>query len=261
MFDSRLSHWVAIAAMAASPGWALAQAVPDGSSVTTETRSAEGFESQRAAGALRDAQLLRDPSATPRRIPRGSKLAPESNLKSAAVADAWIYDATAELFHDFDGDGYFHYLRVRFDADNVYANRYVYARLYLSDDGEWWQEYHVTRDFMIDGTSPYDDYEVETELAAGFPPGLYDVMIELYDADYGDFLADFGPAESSALALLPIEDSEWDRPPPPPVVVVTHEHGGGGALDWPLLVLLGGLGVLVRMRGRGPAAPAELGRS
>jgi hypothetical protein len=88
-----------------------------------------------------------------------------------------------------------------------------------------------------------DDYEVETELVSGYITALYDVLIELYDADTNEFLAEYGPAQSSAFSLLPLEDAFRDgvppdpEPEPEPVVVV--EDGGGGAADLLTLPLLG----------------------
>ncbi len=150
-----------------------------------------------------------------------------NELAAVSSGGAWFYDASTELFNDYDGDGYYHYLRVRFDVDSYFDEHWVYARLFISDDGQLWDEYHVTGDFVVNGTSPLDDFEVETELVSGFPPGQYDILIELYDADFGDFLAEFGPADSSAFSLLPLEDIYYDEPAV--VVTVNEGYGGGGS--------------------------------
>ena len=42
-------------------------------------------------------------------------------------------------------------------------------------------------------SDPDDDYEVETELVAGYSTGRYDVLIELYDAATGVLVDEFGP--------------------------------------------------------------------
>jgi hypothetical protein len=215
------------------------------------TRSADGFERDRAEAELRDSAQLVDSITVP------GRLSPEatSELATVSSSEAWIYDATVSLFNDFDGDGYHHYIRVRFDADSLFDSHYVYARLYLSEDGEYWEEYHVTGDILIEGSSPFDDFEVETELVSGFPPGLYDVLIELYDADFGDYLDEFGPAQSSALSLLPLEDRSFDHAPP--VIVVTEEHGGGGSADWLLVaaLLAGVIGMRAAREPRARTAP------
>jgi hypothetical protein len=247
MSHSILRRWFAITLLAGASSLAAAessleQAAPGANRVT---RSAGGFATERASSALREAVLAEDGIEPQRRIPRRSKSGADSTLRSLEGANAWIYDARVDLFHDLDLDGYYHYLRVRFDADSYFDTHYVYARLYLSDDGEYWQEYHVTQEFLINGSSPSDDYEVETELTAGYQAGLYDVLIELYDADYGDFLAEYGPADSSAFSLLPLEDLDRDLPPPP-VVTVVHDHGGGGAVSVMTLAVLGASWLLRR---------------
>jgi hypothetical protein len=47
-----------------------------------------------------------------------------------------IYDADVQLTADFDGDGYHHALNVVFDVDVSYDAATVYAKLYLSREGE-----------------------------------------------------------------------------------------------------------------------------
>lgn len=197
-------------------------------------RSAAGRPADRGAARTRDhSQLVESEALTVRRAAAAKG---DSRTAAAALEEAWIYDADVELFDDYDGDGYYTYIRVSFDADSIYANHYVYARLFLTLDGVNWDEYHVTEDILIEGSSPFDDYEVETELVTGFPSGYYDALIELYDADFGHYLGEFGPAESSAFSLLPLEDI--DRDVVEPVVVISNE-GGGGAVDPYSLLTLG----------------------
>ena len=206
---------------------------------TRTTRSADGFEVMRGEAPFRDRSTFVETTTTQRERAGASEKS-DSRVAAVALEEAWIYDASVELFDDFDGDGYFQFIRVKFDADSIYADHYVYARLFITIDGVTWDEYHVTDDFLIDGTSPFDDYEVETELVAGFETGLYDVLIELYDADLGHFLAEFGPADSSAFSLLPLEDADHDFVNT--VVVISEEHGGGGSTSpWVLI----GLGLLI----------------
>lgn len=213
-------------AIGAGTAQATESASIDPSAAPHVTKSAEGFERERDAGSFRDADELIESVTVARSRSRGNGKDGEASLAAVGAGDVWFYDAYTELFDDFDGDGYYHYLRVRFDADTLYAEQWVYARLFLSADGVNWEEYHVTDDFLIEGSSPFDDYEVETELVSGFPPGQYDVLIELYDGDFGDYLTEFGPADSSAFSLLPLEDTGYDGGEP--VITVTGEHGGGG---------------------------------
>ena len=74
------------------------------------------------------------------------------------------------------------------------------------------------------------------------------MLIELYDADTGELVDEFGPNESPLFSVLPLEDSGRDGlvVAPPPVVVV--DDSGGGAVSW--LALAGLLGALALRRRR-----------
>jgi len=172
---------------------------------------------------------------------RGGFSKPGSPMQSMS-GDFWIYEADVILFNDDDHDGYFHGIDLLFDADTIYSHAEVYAVLYLSFEGGPWNEYGVTEDFDIYGADGGDEYVMVTELMSGYPTGSYDLLIELFDAWDGSFLASLGPEDTSELGYLPLED--YDRDAPAPQVVVNHGHGGGGSIDgWFialfLVVLLG----------------------
>lgn len=221
------------------------------------TRSAAGPVGDHAPDELRDPGsfelVRRDPAAIAVKPRTAASTKGFGNLK-ATYGDSWIYDASTDLFSDHDDDGYFHYLRVRFDADTIYPESYVYAEIYLSADGIAWEHLYSTQDFPIWGSDPEDDYEVETDLVAGYSTAQYDVLIELYDADTGELLDEFGPNESPEFSLLPLEDSGRDGhvvevPAPPPVADSgVFLSGGGGAVSW--LTLPGLLGLLLWRRRR-----------
>jgi hypothetical protein len=154
----------------------------------------------------------------------------------AASNDFWFYTADVVLFNDHDYDGYFHGIDLLFDADTYYDVAEVYAVVYLSLAGGPWNEYAVTEDFTLYGSSSEDEYIIVTELVSGYPSGSYDLLIELFDAYSGQFLADYGPVETAELAFLPLEDAQRDAPVEPEVVIV-HEHGGGASDLWFLLAL------------------------
>ena len=171
----------------------------------------------------------------------------ESGAQEASLAanDFWIYEADVVLFYDDDGDGHFHGIDLLFDADTIYNVADVYAVVYLSYEGGPWNEYAVTEDFTIYGASATDEFVLVTELASGYPTGNYDLLIELFDAFDGTFLASYGPEDTSELAYLPLEDFNrdepgFDRP-------VTVSRGGGGASGMWLLLPLA---VILRRRKR-----------
>ena len=166
-----------------------------------------------------------------------SGAAPQS---ATTNVDFWFFDATVELFADVDRDGYFSGLDVAIDVDTVYTVADVYSVIYLSYDLGPWNEYAVTEDFTIYGASGDDEYFVETDLVSGYPTGDYDILIELFDAYDGTFVAEIGPEDTSELAFLPLEDIGRDTPVSTTTVVV---HEGGGSLGWfGLLTLFGAAG-------------------
>lgn len=155
-------------------------------------------------------------------------------LAESASFDFWFYEADVILFADDDRDGYFYGIDLLFDADTIWGAADVYAAVYLSLDGGPWNEYAVTEDFTIYGASGDDEYVLVTELMTGYPTGSYDLLIELFDAWDGSYLASFGPEDTSELAFLPLEDFNRDEP----VVIVVEEGGGGAAGLWLLLPLM-----------------------
>ncbi len=167
----------------------------------------------------------------------------------ATAGDFWIYDADVLLFGDDDRDGYFFGIDLLFDADTIYSSARVYAVLYLSLDGGPWNEYTATEDFRINGASGDDEYVVVTELQSGYPTGSYDILIELFDANTGEFLADFGPENSSRLSFLALEDFNRDAPVFDRPVTVSSGRGGGGAAGLLLLGVLGTAAVRRLRRG------------
>ena len=155
--------------------------------------------------------------------------------QDSAYGDYWIYSVDVDLFSDRDGDGYYYGIDLLFDADTIYASADVYAVAFLSYEGGPWNEYAVSNDFTLFGATATDDYVMVSELLTGYPAGRYDLLLELYEADTGLYVASVGPAESFELADLPLEDADRDQPQ---VVVTT---GGGGATGAFLLTLLAGI--------------------
>ncbi len=150
-----------------------------------------------------------------------------------------VFDAHTVLSWDDDDDGFYHRLKVSFDADVDGGEAWVYARLYLSLEGGPWNHYFTTEVFPITGDASDDAYDVVTRLLDGYPTGYYDVLIELYDADYDLLVVNFGPYEDRDLAVLPLEDSYRDS---------YYESDGGGGAFGPGLLVLALLGLV---RGKG----------
>ena len=169
-----------------------------------------------------------------------------SGVAQKGGSDFWFYDADVILFNDDDMDGYYYGIDLLFDVDTIWSSAEVYAVMYLSYEGGPWNEYAVTEDFSIFDASADDEYVIVSELMSGYPTGNYDLLIELFDAWDGTYLAGFGPADTSELSYLPLEDFDRDAPAAPvQEVIIVEQSGGGGSADGWLLaclffVLIGG---------------------
>jgi len=155
-----------------------------------------------------------------------------------------IYDATTILHNDSDHDGFYQSFSVIFDAD-VYGEidiGNVYARLYLSKDGGPWIHYYTTDDFTIYNQSDQDAYEVITTFRDSYPPGYYDVLIDLYEVGYNGIVATYSADNNATLYALPLESSNNDA-----VYVsgITIRHGGSFSL---LSLLILSIGLLMRLQ-------------
>ncbi len=123
-----------------------------------------------------------------------------------------VYSADVRLVADLDLDGYHHALNVSFDVDVSYDDATVYAKLYLSRDGGPWSQYFTTDLFVIHGDDAADAYEVQTELLDGYPPGYYDVLIEIYSLDHAFMVASMVLDYHTLGRDIALEDYGWDEP-------------------------------------------------
>ena len=133
-----------------------------------------------------------------------------STAESSKTHEFSLYAASVSLNIDQDGDGYYSDFSVRFDADTDFSYAYVFADLYLSRDGGPWELYYTTDVFEINGYSGSDVYKVRTLLTDGFPPGSYDVLIDLCDDYDGALVATLTPDDEYRLGYLPLEDLSYE---------------------------------------------------
>ena len=143
-----------------------------------------------------------------------------------------IYSADLRLVADLDLDGYHHALDVSFDVDVNHDGATVYAKLYLSRDGGPWSQYFTTDLFVIHGDDTADTYEVRTELLDGYPPGHYDVLIEIYSLDHAYLVTSLVLDHHYLGYDVALEDYGWDEPYEEVYTEVGVSVGGGdfGAL-------------------------------
>ncbi len=154
------------------------------------------------------------------------------------MPDFTIFQAISYLQDDEDFDGYYKTFSVSFDAD-LYSYGYyqfaeVYALLYVSHNGGDWLLYHTTDNFVIEGQTDSDEYEVVTTLVSGYSPGEYDVLIDLYQVDYNGIVASYSADDSNALYGLPLESENFDVP----YNEVIEIGAGGSDVVFALLLLV-----------------------
>ena len=222
--------------------------------------AADDQKSSRSAGKLQGDQSIdlaqeleqREPLIYPNSGVAENYASRPANAANAGVANRHdqlfeIYQSDLYLVTDLDGDGYYHAIDVVFDADVSYGSATVYAKLYLSREGEPWSQYFTTDLFVINEDDTADAYEVRSELLEGYLPGYYSVLIELYSLDHAYMVASDVLDYQSLGRDVTIEDRARDEPYVEPYVdggttyyeeEIYYESSGGGSMAALLLVFL-----------------------
>lgn len=145
--------------------------------------------------------------------------------------DYAIYGATTLLQDDYDSDGFYQTFSVSFDADLVSYTQTqlgeVYALLYISNNGGPWTHYYTTDDFIIEGETDLDEYEVITTFLSGYSTDHYDILIDLYQVGYRDIVASYSSDDSNALYALSLESADYDEQYEAPYIEVVEISQGG----------------------------------
>lgn len=155
-----------------------------------------------------------------------------SDIVVSSINEFWIYESWVSLEQDIDYDGYHSTFSIEFDADTIFTRAPVYAVLYLGKDGVY-DAIHVSSEFYIYSEDSTDTFTIESSLVSGFPPGEYDILLELYDADTEVLVAFTDAYDDSALAYLSLESENYEYVVEDTVVIV-EEHGG----TWTFLTLV-----------------------
>jgi hypothetical protein len=171
-----------------------------------------------------------------------------------------IYEVDMQLLSDLDGDGFHHALNVYFDVDVSVDSATVYAKLYLSREGEPWTQYFTTDLFSIHVDDFSDAYEVETELMEGYVPGYYSVLIEIYSLDHAHMVASEVLDYHTLGKDVMIEDRYRDEPYAESSSEYYEEEyyyssGGGGFA--PLLIFFLIIQVVIAARGSFALSPRD----
>jgi hypothetical protein len=230
--------------------------------------AAEPQQSSRSAGKLRLDQETDLSQVLQQREPviKARPTEPENYAASGAGQDLAgianrhdqlfeIYDADVDLISDIDGDGYHHAINVYFDVDVSYDSATVYAKLYLSREGEPWSQYYTTDLFSIHIDDVTDAYEVETELLEGYPPGYYDILIEIYSLDHA-YMVTSEVLDYYYLGRdIMIEDRSWDDPYEDYYYEEYHSHGAGSITSLLAFFLI--IQVVIAARGALALSPCK----
>jgi hypothetical protein len=214
--------------------------------------AADNTQISRSAGKIRqdsttDLSQLREQSEPLSRAPvdASENYAARAPLqRNAGVANRHdqlfeIYDADVQLISDLDDDGFHHAINVYFDVDVNIDSATVYAKLYLSREGEPWSQYFTTDLFVIHADDSSDAYEVETELMEGYAPGYYALLVEIYSLDHAYLVASSVLDYHSLGRDVPIEDLQRDEPYYESSTEYYEEvHHGGGSVASLLMFFL-----------------------
>jgi len=170
----------------------------------------------------------------------------------APATEFEIFDAWVDLSGDLDDDGFYHNIRVTFDADTNSDLETVYVKLFLSREGGPWYQYADSDLFEIHQDSADDSYEVLTELLEGYQPGYYDVLIELHSLYHPGIVASYTIESQDTHTGITLEDLEHDeyyRDDYAEIDYVDVSYGAGvsGSFSYAGLILLGIL-LIIKLR-------------
>jgi len=159
-----------------------------------------------------------------------------------------IFDAWVELTGDIDHDGFFHRVKTTFDADVNSPVETVYAKLYLSYEGGPWQQFADSELYEIYHDSIADTYEVVGELIEGYPPGYYEVLIELHSFYHAGVVASRMISSDVEGYAISLEDLSYDEAYIQDNVYYQPDYiVGAGSISWPGILILGFL-IIIKFR-------------
>jgi hypothetical protein len=139
-----------------------------------------------------------------------------------------------DLFGDGDNDAFYTDLTIEYDIDAQYSGDMVYAEIILTNTGEGWQQRVTSSDFELTNSTEFVDLTFNT----GYPPGYYDVKINLINVFTGEVVADAG-REFSSLVSLPIESINYDDFYDEFAADVDLRVSGGGSMGWVMFFIAG----------------------
>ena len=159
--------------------------------------------------------------------------------------DFWFNSVTSHLSNDADHDQFYSKIALEFNANTLFLNTSAKARVVIRQVASTWEEIFTTQPFNFDDGQTFQSIDIDFE--SGFPPGHYDIDIELLDAN--NTVLALASQEYVALALVPLESSNYDDQfddgailDVPPLTdsngTVATQESGGGSVGWFFLLML-----------------------
>ncbi len=145
------------------------------------------------------------------------------------MSSAWFQTIDLTMKRDYNDNGYYSRLYIRFDANTEYTRQPAYAVYSLIGNGGYETIFYTSTVFNLFDVSTQDWFAIETDLKS-LPRGMYKLRIQLRDAQTGNTLADISGYESTSLDRLYLEDVYSDEP-------VTYYEESGGSVG--ILSILG----------------------
>ena len=176
------------------------------------TREIQAPESVQSTAQQQPIGILADTTAT--------AAAQSSAVTQNFLSTAWFQTIDLTLKRDYNNNGYYSRLYVRFDANTEYTRQPAYAVYSLIGNGGYETIIYTSTIFNLFDVSTQDWFAIETDIKS-LPRGMYKLSIQLRDAQSGFILADISGYEAISLDRLALEDIYNDEP------VVYYEESAG----------------------------------
>ncbi len=135
-------------------------------------------------------------------------------------SSVWFQTIDLTLKRDYNDNGYFSRLYIRFDANTEYTRQPVYAVYSVIGNGGYETIIYASTIFNLYDVSTQDWLAIETDIKS-LPRGMYKLRIQLRDPQNDNTIADISGYETISLDRLALEDIYNDEP------VVYYEESAG----------------------------------
>lgn len=160
---------------------------------------------------------------------------------SHVVNPVYLADATVNLYEDYDYDGYYSGFELTVDLDTVELSTPIFIDVFVQRPGDLPIFISTSGVTYLHSDSYNDELYFDVLLDVGFEPGYYDVIIDVYDAEFNHLLTTITPEDDYTLSGLYLESANYEETYGSHThVSVAHHSGSAG---W--LMMIGVLGLLI----------------